>query len=76
MKRQDFPGGLVVKNPPASAGDTGLIPGLGRFHRQLSPFAEPLKPTHPRACAPQQEKLLQWAAHTPQQQTPSAAINK
>ena len=32
MKRQDFPGGLVVKNPPASAGDTGLIPGLGRFH--------------------------------------------
>ena len=59
MKRQDFPGGLVVKNPPASAGDTGLIPGLGRFHRQLSPFAEPLKPTHPRACAPQQEKLLQ-----------------
>ena len=29
----DFPGGSVVKNPPASAGDardTGLIPGLGR----------------------------------------------
>ena len=25
-----FPGGLVVKNLPASAGDTGLIPGLGR----------------------------------------------
>ena len=25
-----FPGGLVVKNPPANAGDTGLIPGLGR----------------------------------------------
>ena len=29
---QDFPGGLVVKNPPANAGDTGSIPGLGRFH--------------------------------------------
>jgi len=28
----DFPGGPVVKNLPASAGDTGLIPGLGRFH--------------------------------------------
>ena len=27
-----FPGGLVVKNLPASAGDTGLIPGLGRSH--------------------------------------------
>ena len=25
-----FPGGSVVKNPPVNAGDTGLIPGLGR----------------------------------------------
>ena len=25
-----FPGGTVVKNPPANAGDTGLSPGLGR----------------------------------------------
>ena len=25
-----FPGGSVVKNPPANAGDTGLIPGSGR----------------------------------------------
>ena len=28
----DFPCGLVVKNLPCSAGDTGSIPGLGRFH--------------------------------------------
>ena len=27
----EFPGGSVVKNPPASAGDTSLIPELGRF---------------------------------------------
>ena len=26
----DFPGGAVVKNPPAHAGDTGSIPGLGK----------------------------------------------
>ena len=26
---QDFPGGAVVKNPPANAGDTGLIPVQG-----------------------------------------------
>ena len=29
-----FPGGVVVKNPPANAGDagvTGLIPGSGRL---------------------------------------------
>ena len=25
-----FPGDSVVKNPPANAGDTGSIPGLGR----------------------------------------------
>ena len=34
MYEWDFPGGSVVKNPPASAeaaGDTGLIPELGRF---------------------------------------------
>ena len=27
-----FPGGQVVKNLPANAGDTGSISGLGRFH--------------------------------------------
>ena len=26
-----FPGGSVVKNLPANAGDVGLISGLGRF---------------------------------------------
>ena len=25
-----FPGGSTVKNPPANAGDVGLIPGSGR----------------------------------------------
>ena len=25
-----MPGGIIVKNLPASAGDAGLIPGLGR----------------------------------------------
>ena len=28
----DFPSGTVDKNPPASAGDMGSIPGPGRFH--------------------------------------------
>ena len=28
----NFPGGAVVKNPPASAGDTGSSPGPGRSH--------------------------------------------
>ena len=29
-KMMGFPGTSVVKNPPAHAGDTGSIPGLGR----------------------------------------------
>ena len=32
MRCWDFPGGAVVKNLPANAGDTGLSPGLGRSH--------------------------------------------
>ena len=27
----DFPGGPMVKNPPANAGDTSLMPGPERF---------------------------------------------
>jgi len=30
--KEGFPGGSVIKNLPADAGDPGLIPGLGRFH--------------------------------------------
>ena len=32
----DIPGGTVVKNPPANAGDTGSSPGLGRCHMPQS----------------------------------------
>ena len=35
-KGWDFPGGAVVKNPPANAGDTGSSPGLGRSHMPWS----------------------------------------
>ena len=48
-KTVDFPGGPVVKNPLASAGDTGLISGQGRFHMPsipLSPRAATTEPTH------------------------------
>ena len=31
-----FPGGSVVKNLPANAGDTSSIPGLGRCHMPLN----------------------------------------
>ena len=34
--KQDFPGGAVVKNLPASAGDMGSSPGPGRSHMPRS----------------------------------------
>ena len=48
---QDFPSGPVVKNPPSSAGDAGLIPGWGtkipHAAGQLSPRVSTReKPTH------------------------------
>ena len=36
QKERGFPGGAVVKNPPANAGDTGLNPGPGRSHMPQS----------------------------------------
>ena len=47
----DFPGGPVVKNPPANAGDTGSI----------SSSTEPMRHNY-WARAPQQEQSLQWEA--------------
>ena len=32
LKIPGFSGGIVVKNPPANAGDAGSTPGLGRSH--------------------------------------------
>ena len=36
LKTRDFPGGAVVKNLPANAGDTALFPGPGRSHMPQS----------------------------------------
>ena len=60
---EGFPGGPVVKNPPAVAGDTGLIPGPGRtLMLQGNQAGVPqLSSPHCEACAPQQEKPLQCA---------------
>jgi len=49
MYTGDFPGGPVVKNPPANAGDTGLIPGRGRLHMPGSNYAH--EPPLPSPCA-------------------------
>ena len=36
MDKEGFPGGAVVKTPPANAGDTGSSPGLGGSHMPWS----------------------------------------
>ena len=51
----DFPGGAVVRNPSANAGDTGLIPGPGRSNMPRSNWAR----------APQLQSLRS-RAHVPQ----------
>ena len=48
-RKVDFPGGPVVKNLPANAGDMGSIPGLGRFHMprgQLNLCTTTTQPAH------------------------------
>ena len=39
FKKEGFPGGAVVENLPANAGDTGSSPGLGRSHMPRSNWA-------------------------------------
>ena len=59
-----FPGDLVVKNPPAKAEYTSLIPDPRKSHMPQSNWARApqLLAQRPRACVLQQEKPLQWEA--------------
>ena len=67
----DFPGGAVVKNPPANAGDMGLSPGPGRSHmpRSNKAHAPQLLSLHSRARKPQ---LLSPRATTTETCSPRA----
>ena len=67
----DFPGGTVVKNLPANAGDVGLSPGLGRSHtpRSNKACAPQLLSLRSRACKPQ---ITSLRAATTEARTPRA----
>ena len=65
MRFWDFPGGTVVKNPPANAGDKGLSSGLGRSHMLWSNWA----------CAPQLPSVCS-GAHEPQLLSPRATTTE
>ena len=62
----DFPGGPVVKYPPANAGDMGSIPGQGT---KIPHAAEQLS----RCAATTEPMRLNQRAHVPQTTEP---INK
>ncbi|XDA83972.1 hypothetical protein R6Z07F_013823 [Ovis aries] len=59
LKRQEIelPGGSVVKNLPANAGDPGftLLQENSHAEEQRNPCAAPAEPTRPRARASQRE---------------------
>ena len=72
-----FPGGSVVKNPSASAGDVGSIPGLGISARgengnplQYSCLRNPLDPL---GYSPWGHKRVGYDSATTQQQLPNAS---
>ena len=54
-----FPDDSVLKNPPANAGDTGLIPDLGRSHMKelLHPSATTIEPVLQSLEAPTTEPM-------------------
>ena len=75
--KENFPGGPLVKNPPANAGHIGLIPDPGRSphaSEQLSPCATTAEARAPRAGAPQQEKPPQREACAPQLESSSWSL--
>ena len=69
IKEEHFPGGPVVKNTPANAGDMGSNPNLGRFHMLWSSRA--CAACHNYWACALQEKPLPWEAHTLQQESRS-----
>ena len=66
-----FPGGVVVRNPPANAGDTSPSPGPGGSHMLQSDWARvpQVLSLHSRAHEPQ---LLSLRATTTEARAPRA----
>ena len=68
MQFRGFPGGTVVENLPADAGDTGSRPGLGRSHMPRSNWArEPqlLSLCVWSLCSATREEATQWEVRAP-----------
>ena len=75
----DFPGGSVVKNPPANEGDAGSIPSLGRIHMPQSNKARApqlLAPILSRARAPQEANITRSLSSATESSPYSPQIEK
>jgi len=54
-----FPGGPVVKNPPCSGGDSGLIPGWGTKIPHAGQQLNPSTPTTESAYCSERSCMMQ-----------------
>ena len=67
----DFPDGSVVKNLPVNAGDTSLISGPWRSHKQLSYTAHAPQLLSLGAAAAEPMYSTDWSLHTPEPVLPN-----
>ena len=58
QEARGFPGGAVVKNPPADAGEKGSIPAPGKFYMPRGSEAQV-----PNACRPQEKPHNEKPVH-------------
>ena len=75
---RDFPGGPVVKNPPAKAGDMGLIPGPGRPYMLWSNYSRALqllKPAHLEPVPLNKRSHRSKKSNAPQRRVVTAHLN-
>ena len=72
-----FPGGAVVKNLPANAGDAGSSPGPGRSHMPWSGWARApqlLRSHEPQLLSPHEQQLLSPHAANAEARVPRACV--
>ena len=71
----DFPGGPVIRHPPANAGDTGSLRGPGRLHPsgQLGPCATTKEPGCCNCWSPCTQSLCSPTREAPRRSSRTTA---
>ena len=80
MIEEGFPGGTVVENLPANAGDTGSSPGLGGSHMPRSSWAREPQLLSLRVwslcSATREATIVRGPAHSDEEWPPLAATGE